>query len=72
MSRALLTDKVSFILFSLLPQKFAHQGGLNYGFVEFADHATAEQALQAMNGYRVFHHVRYTSPIHVGLLRTTN
>ncbi|KAF9949155.1 hypothetical protein BGZ70_001908 [Mortierella alpina] len=37
-------------------KNFAHQGGLNYGFVEFADHATAEQALQAMNGYRVFHH----------------
>ncbi|KAF9365527.1 hypothetical protein BGX34_009670 [Mortierella sp. NVP85] len=28
-------------------------GGLNYGFVEFADHATAAKALQTMNGRRV-------------------
>ncbi|KAI1305561.1 hypothetical protein EDD11_004946 [Mortierella claussenii] len=34
-------------------KNFAHQGGLNYGFVEFADHAAAEMALQTMNGRRV-------------------
>ncbi|KAG0027997.1 hypothetical protein BGZ81_005102 [Podila clonocystis] len=33
-------------------KNFAH-GGLNYGFVDFADHATAEIALQTMNGRRV-------------------
>ncbi|KFH67627.1 hypothetical protein MVEG_06359 [Podila verticillata NRRL 6337] len=33
-------------------KNFAH-GGLNYGFVEFADHAAAEIALQTMNGRRV-------------------
>ncbi|KAF9897531.1 hypothetical protein BX616_005446 [Lobosporangium transversale] len=33
--------------------KYAHQGGLNYGFVEFSDHAAAEIALQTMNGRRV-------------------
>ncbi|KAG0345690.1 hypothetical protein BG004_003285 [Podila humilis] len=33
-------------------KNYAH-GGLNYGFVEFADHATAEVALQTMNGRRV-------------------
>ncbi|KAG0195819.1 hypothetical protein BGX28_000574 [Mortierella sp. GBA30] len=37
-------------------KNFAHQGGLNYGFVEFTDHAAAENALQTMNGYRVFLH----------------
>ncbi|KAF9093170.1 hypothetical protein BGX23_003578 [Mortierella sp. AD031] len=35
-------------------KNFAHQGGLNYGFVEFADHAAAENALQQMNGRRVY------------------
>ncbi|KAI8352558.1 hypothetical protein B0O80DRAFT_478459 [Mortierella sp. GBAus27b] len=34
---------------------FAHQGGQNYGFVEFSDHATAANALQSMNGRRVLH-----------------
>ncbi|KAG0363779.1 hypothetical protein BGZ54_008048 [Gamsiella multidivaricata] len=34
-------------------KNFAHQGGLNYGFVEFADHVAAENALQSMNGRRV-------------------
>ncbi|KAF9425719.1 hypothetical protein BGZ94_007287 [Podila epigama] len=34
-------------------KNFAHQGGLNYGFVEFADHASADIALQSMNGRRV-------------------
>ncbi|KAG0039323.1 hypothetical protein BGZ82_008771 [Podila clonocystis] len=33
-------------------KNFAH-GGLNYGFVDFADHAIAEIALQTMNGRRV-------------------
>ncbi|KAG0376171.1 hypothetical protein BGX24_008164, partial [Mortierella sp. AD032] len=35
-------------------KNFAHQGGLNYGFVEFAEHAAAEIALQQMNGRRVY------------------
>ncbi|KAF8932620.1 hypothetical protein BGZ47_011270 [Haplosporangium gracile] len=35
-------------------KNFAHQGGLNYGFVEFADHAAAENAIQQMNGRRVY------------------
>ncbi|KAF9438055.1 hypothetical protein BGZ76_010004 [Entomortierella beljakovae] len=34
-------------------KNFAHQGGLNYGFVEFVDHASAEHALQQVNGRRV-------------------
>ncbi|KAF8929761.1 hypothetical protein EDD21DRAFT_374365 [Dissophora ornata] len=34
-------------------KNFAHQGGLNYGFVEFVDHISAENALQSMNGRRV-------------------
>ncbi|KAG0311838.1 hypothetical protein BGZ99_009881 [Dissophora globulifera] len=34
-------------------KNFAHQGGLNYGFVEFTEHAAAETALQSMNGRRV-------------------
>ncbi|CAG8465112.1 8761_t:CDS:10, partial [Paraglomus brasilianum] len=29
-------------------------GGLNYGFVEFNDHRSAEQALQTLNGRRVY------------------
>ncbi|KAF9922850.1 hypothetical protein FBU30_007016 [Linnemannia zychae] len=35
-------------------KNYAHQGGLNYGFVEFADHAAAENALQQMNGRRIY------------------
>ncbi|KAG0053225.1 hypothetical protein BGZ83_001463 [Gryganskiella cystojenkinii] len=37
-------------------KNFAHQGGLNYGFVEFVNHDEAENALQAMNGRRVYLH----------------
>ncbi|KAG0259009.1 hypothetical protein BG011_002872 [Mortierella polycephala] len=37
-------------------KNFAHQGGLNYGFVEFAEHVAAQNALQTMNGRRVYHH----------------
>ncbi|KAF9113915.1 hypothetical protein BGX27_000514 [Mortierella sp. AM989] len=34
-------------------KNFAHQGGLNYGFVEFVDHTSADHALQHMNGRRI-------------------
>ncbi|KAG0024396.1 hypothetical protein BGZ80_003402 [Entomortierella chlamydospora] len=34
-------------------KNFAHQGGLNFGFVEFTDHAAADHALQQMNGLRI-------------------
>ncbi|KAI8848496.1 hypothetical protein BC829DRAFT_394122 [Chytridium lagenaria] len=30
------------------------QGALNYGFVEFRDHHHAEQALQTLNGKKIF------------------
>ncbi|CAG8817607.1 11272_t:CDS:2, partial [Racocetra persica] len=29
-------------------------GGLNYGFVEFNDHRSAEQALQTLNGRKIY------------------
>lgn len=48
-----------FSLTLFFPPQFAH-GGLNYGFVEFADHAAAEIALQTMNGRRVNLQVRLT------------
>jgi RNA recognition motif-containing protein len=31
---------------------------MNYGFVEFVDHLSAEQALLAMNGRKIFSSVR--------------
>ncbi|CDS05996.1 hypothetical protein LRAMOSA08524 [Lichtheimia ramosa] len=36
-------------------RNYSH-GGFNYGFVEFGDHAAAEQAMQAMSGRYVFDH----------------
>ncbi|KAF9581537.1 hypothetical protein BGW38_001411 [Lunasporangiospora selenospora] len=35
-------------------RNYGNQGGLNYGFVEFAEHAGAELALQNMNGRRFY------------------
>jgi hypothetical protein len=32
-------------------------GGLNYGFVEFNDHRSAEQALQTLNGRKIYNMV---------------
>lgn len=34
-------------------RNFSH-GGLNYGFVEYADMRSAEQALQTLNGRKIF------------------
>ncbi|KAI9317525.1 hypothetical protein BX666DRAFT_1938095 [Dichotomocladium elegans] len=36
-------------------RNYSH-GGFNYGFVEFNDHAAAEQAMQALSGRSVFGH----------------
>ncbi|CAG8556883.1 10967_t:CDS:10 [Ambispora gerdemannii] len=38
----------------IIPDKNYQHGGLNYGFVEFNDHRSAEQALQTLNGRRIF------------------
>ena len=40
-----------------LTTQYQH-GGMNYGFVEFVDHLSAEQALLAMNGRKIFSSVR--------------
>ncbi|CAG8579560.1 5_t:CDS:10, partial [Acaulospora colombiana] len=37
----------------VLIDEYQH-GGLNYGFVEFNDHRSAEQALQTLNGRKIF------------------
>ncbi|KAJ2577801.1 E3 ubiquitin-protein ligase pub1 [Coemansia sp. RSA 1807] len=37
----------------IIVDKRQPQGGLNYGFVEFANHQDAELALQTLNGYRI-------------------
>ncbi|GJJ76298.1 nucleolysin TIA-1/TIAR [Entomortierella parvispora] len=37
-------------------KNFAHQGGLNYGFVEYSSHEEAEMALQNLNGRRIYAH----------------
>lgn len=46
----------------LISLQFTHaqyqHGGMNYGFVEFVDHLSAEQALLAMNGRKIFSSVR--------------
>ncbi|KAK9763410.1 E3 ubiquitin-protein ligase pub1 [Basidiobolus ranarum] len=42
------------ISIKIIPDKsFAH-GGLNYGFIEFIDHYSADQALQTLNGRKIF------------------
>ncbi|KAL1921775.1 uncharacterized protein VTP21DRAFT_10417 [Calcarisporiella thermophila] len=38
----------------IIPDKNFSHGGLNYGFVEYHDHRTAEQALQTLNGRKIF------------------
>ncbi|KAJ1672810.1 E3 ubiquitin-protein ligase pub1 [Spiromyces aspiralis] len=57
-----VTEQMLFDIFStvakvvsakIIPDKHLVHGGMNYGFVEFASHAMAQQALMAMNGHRV-------------------
>ncbi|KAI7853065.1 hypothetical protein BDC45DRAFT_512191 [Circinella umbellata] len=38
----------------VIPDKNMSHGGCNYGFIEFIDHRTAEQALLTMSGRRIF------------------
>jgi nucleolysin TIA-1/TIAR len=38
----------------IIPDKHYQHGGLNYGFVEMADHRSADQALQALNGRKIY------------------
>lgn len=38
----------------IIPDKNYQHGGLNYGFVEFNDHRSAEQALQTLNGRKIY------------------
>jgi len=38
----------------IIPDKNYQHGGLNYGFVEFDDHRSAETALQMLNGLKIF------------------
>ncbi|KAI9488823.1 hypothetical protein BDB00DRAFT_731154, partial [Zychaea mexicana] len=38
----------------VIPDKNLSHGGCNYGFIEFSDHSTAEQALLTMSGRRIF------------------
>ncbi|KAJ2119312.1 E3 ubiquitin-protein ligase pub1 [Coemansia sp. RSA 720] len=56
------TEQILFEVFSsvcpvmsvkIIVDKRQPQGGLNYGFVEFANHQDAELALQTLNGYRI-------------------
>ncbi|KAJ1921956.1 E3 ubiquitin-protein ligase pub1 [Mycoemilia scoparia] len=37
----------------IIPDKHLVHGGMNYGFVELADHQLAQQALQSLNGRRI-------------------
>ncbi|KAJ2823376.1 E3 ubiquitin-protein ligase pub1, partial [Coemansia erecta] len=57
-----VTEQILFEVFSavrpvmgvkIIVDKRQAQGGLNYGFVEFASHQDAEAALQNLNGCRV-------------------
>ncbi|KAJ2961261.1 hypothetical protein NQZ79_g3504 [Umbelopsis isabellina] len=58
-----VTDYMLYEIFSVVGQvdnvkiimdrNYQH-GGMNYGFVEFVDHLSAEQALLAMNGRKIF------------------
>ncbi|CAG8734949.1 38700_t:CDS:10 [Gigaspora margarita] len=38
----------------IIPDKNYQHGGLNYGFVEFNDHRSAETALQTLNGRKIY------------------
>ncbi|PKY23953.1 hypothetical protein RhiirB3_334986 [Rhizophagus irregularis] len=38
----------------IIPDKNYQHGGLNYGFVEFNDHRSAEQALSTLNGRKIY------------------
>ncbi|KAI8326201.1 hypothetical protein GQ54DRAFT_241594, partial [Martensiomyces pterosporus] len=58
-----VTDQILFEIFStarpvvavkIIPDKRQTHGGLNYGFVEFANHQDADVALQGLNGRRVY------------------
>lgn len=38
----------------IIPDRTLQHGGINYGFVEYADIRSAEQALQTLNGRKIF------------------
>ncbi|ORX82081.1 hypothetical protein K493DRAFT_320519 [Basidiobolus meristosporus CBS 931.73] len=42
------------ISIKIIPDKSYAHGGLNYGFVEYIDHYSADQALQTLNGRKIF------------------
>ncbi|ORX79519.1 hypothetical protein K493DRAFT_321041 [Basidiobolus meristosporus CBS 931.73] len=42
------------ISIKIIPDKSYAHGGLNYGFIEFIDHYSADQALQTLNGRKIF------------------
>lgn len=45
-------------------RKYNQLGAVNYGFVEFFDPRIAEQAIQDMNGRKIFNYVRRRASRH--------